>query len=55
MLLQILIVVLAFSFFGDETKPNQFGSVLLNAAILHGDEDETREPSKAAFICSMKV
>jgi hypothetical protein len=49
MFLQILIIVLAFSFFGDETKSNQFGSVVLSAAILYGDEDEVREPIQGSF------
>lgn len=49
MFLQILIVVLAFSFIGDDTKQNQLGSVVLSAAILYGDEDETREPIKGSF------
>lgn len=49
MFLQILVVVLAFSFFGDETNSNQFGSVVLNAAICYGDEDEVREPVEGSF------
>jgi hypothetical protein len=48
MFLQILIVVLAF--FGiDETKPNQFGSVQLQASIHYGDEDERSEPVEGSF------
>ncbi|HEX8397655.1 MAG TPA: hypothetical protein VF644_10225 [Pyrinomonadaceae bacterium] len=49
MILRILIIVLAFSFFGNQAKRDQFGSLALRAAILYGVEDETREPVKGSF------